>query len=118
MNNEATTPPNGTDTSLEDVPPHFHEVVGKYGKEMYLCVMHAGMGGQATAALNEILQRHQSRKGLHGLAMLAQGFNYISNAYCVEMGWTEEMLAQCDRDCQLAARTAIIPTGSRILLNS
>lgn len=103
---------------LEDIPPHFHEVVKKYGRDMYFVVMHAAMGAQAAVVLNGILQKHASRGGLHALGMLIGGFNFASNTLAKDRGWTEEEVAQCDRDCQLAARTAIIPAGSRILLNS
>jgi hypothetical protein len=118
MSAEEAMPLNGTDTDLEDIPAHFHDVVRKYGRDMYFLVMHAAMAGQATAVMQEIFAKHQSRHGLHAVALVAQGFNVLSNAYCAKMGWTEEVLAQCDRDCQLAARSAIIPAGSRILLNS
>jgi hypothetical protein len=40
--------------------------------------------------------------------------------YCKEKGWTEEMLAQCDRDLQLAFAGKIWTPeeGKRIILDS
>ena len=111
---------NGVDAEEEmlDIPPAFHSVVKQYGREMFALVMNAGMGGEAAKVLSAFVQKHQSHHSAHALGVLASSFNQISNAYVKQMGWSEELVAQCDRDCQLAHKNQIIMPGSSILLNS
>lgn len=113
---------NGTDVtegakdSFEDMPEWGREVARKYGRSMFALVLNAGMAQQATAALNEVINKHQSRHGQRALAIIADAFNQVSNAYVLQMGWDAETLAQCDRDCQLAYSKSIQLAPAGILL--
>lgn len=104
---------------LAGIEPTFHEVVKKYGRPLFALVMNAGLAGQATQVLAAIVEKHHSRGGAHALGVLAQSFNQISNEYVKRMGWEAGMIAQCDRDVQLAFAGKIqIPGQSPIVLDS
>jgi hypothetical protein len=110
---------NGTNPAvIQDLPEYFHPVVEKHGRAMFDLCLHAGMGGQATQILLSVVQKHRSQHGTQALGRLANGFNEISSAYAKKMGWSLEQLAECDRDLQFAFKGAIIPAGSRIILDS
>ena len=99
-----------------DVPREFWPVVDKYGREMFALVMNAGVAGQAASVLASVLQKHHSKHGIHAVGMLANAFNQTSNAYVKKMGWSEELVAQCDRDVQLAFAGKLVPPEGNILL--
>ena len=101
-----------------DIEPAFREVAQKYGRSMFGLVMNAGMAGQAAALLAQAADKHKSQHSLHAVSVLAQAFNQVSNAYVKQMGWDEALIAQCDRDIQLAFKSKIIAPGSAILLDS
>ena len=107
-----------TQSGLADVPKEFHGVVQAHGREMWALVMNCQMSGIAVEKLATIVQKHRSQAGVHAVGVLAGAFNQLSNAYVAKMGWTQEQLAQCDRDLQLAFRGKIIVPGSAIVLNS
>mgnify|MGYP001588248916 FL=1 len=117
MTAEAPTPP--TDT-FEDLDPCFRPVAAKYSREMFALVMNAGMAGQAAEVLTAQAQLHGSRAAAHAVGVMAQSFNQLSNAYCKLQGWEAGMLAQCDRDLQLAfaGKVAVAGEGMIKLLNS
>lgn len=106
--------------TMEDIEECFRPVVQAHGRSMFALVMNAGMAGQAAERIAQTLQRVQSANGLAGLAMLSQAFNQVSNAYVTQMGWTEEQLAQCDRDIQraFAGKIVVAAPGSSLILNS
>lgn len=97
-----TTEPSTVEDEMLDIDPVMRPVVIKYGRKMWALVMNAGMAGQAADVLAVIVQKHQSKHGAHAVGVLAQSFNQLSNAYVEEMGWEEGLVAQCDRDIQLA----------------
>lgn len=101
-----------------DIEEVFWPVIDVHGREMFALVMNAGMARQAVEVLGAQAQKHQSSHSLHAVRMLAQAFNQVSSAYAAKEGWTEEQLALCDRDIQLAFKGKIITPGSAILLNS
>jgi len=105
------------DTML-DVPKEFHEVVRKHGREMYALVMNAGMSGGAALVLARVLGKSHSTHGLHAAGVLLQGFGQVSNAYAAKMGWTQEQLAECDRDLQMAFRGKVVVPGAALILDS
>ncbi len=100
-----------------DIEACFRPVVEKHGRELFALVMNAGLGRQAAEVLSTMAQKHHSQHGLRAAGMLADCFNQVSNAYCAKMEWTQEQLAECDRDIQMAFRTKLIvpETGSIVL---
>ena len=106
------------DDTFEDIPEVFREVARTHGREMFALVYNAGMARQAAGVLNDFVEKHRSQHSAHALGVLTQSFNGVSNAFVVKMGWTEELLAHCDRDLQLAAKQQIVVPGSRIILDS
>ncbi len=101
-----------------DLAPHFRGVAEKYGRPMFALVMNAGLCTQATEVLANFAEKHRSRGSLHAVGVLSEGFNQISTAYCKQMGWTQEMLAQCDRDIMLAFNGKLIAPTNKLVLDS
>lgn len=99
----------------------FREVCDKYGLDMFALVFNAGMAGQAAAVL---AQAQRKPELLHATSVLAQAFNALSNDYFRARNaaepehWTEAMVAQCDRDVQLAMAGRIQTPGNKIILDS
>ena len=105
----------GMDT-FADLPEPLRAVAGKYGRSMVALVYGAGMCSEATKVLSHEVQRTRSAPGRHALIVLSQTFNETSSALCRLEGWSEEQLAQCDRDISLAFASAVqVPKGKIIL---
>ena len=94
-----------------DIEVAFRPVVAQYGRSMFALVMNAGMCGQAAQVLGGLVEKHQSLHSAQALRVIADAFNQVSNAYVKQMGWTEELVAQCDRDVQRAFAGKIIVAG-------
>ena len=90
----------------------------QYGRSLFGLVMNAGMAGQATAVLGGLVRKHSSQHNAHALTVLANAFNQVSNAYVAQMGWSKELVAQCDRDCQMAFASRIGVPGGAFMLDS
>jgi len=105
-----------TQDDLDGIPEWAHPLVKQYGRSMFALVLNAGMSQQAAAVLNEIVSKHRSIHGQRALAILADAFNQVSNAYAEAKKWDPELLAQCDRDCQLAFSKSVQPVTPAILL--
>lgn len=103
---------------FEDIEPLFRDTARKYGREIFALVMNAGMAQQAVAELVRVVQRHGSRSGAHAAGVVAQAFNQVSNAYVALQGWDEALLAQCDRDIQLAFSHRLVVAGEMPRLDS
>ena len=103
-----------------DVDPAFRPVVAQYGRSMFALVMNAGMCGQAASVLGGLVEKHQSLHSAQALSVIADAFNQISNAYVKQMGWAEELVAQCDRDVQraFAGKIVVAGPGSKLILDS
>ena len=103
-----------------DVDAAFRPIVAQYGRSMFALVMNAGMCGQAASVLAGLVEKHQSVHSAQALRIIADAFNQISNAYVKQMGWTEELVAQCDRDVQRAfAGKIVVPgTNGKFILDS
>lgn len=97
---------------MEDVELSFRPVAKQYGREMFSFVMAAGMASQAAEVLAQQAQKHRSRHATAAIAVLANSFNSISNAYAAKQGWDEGSLAQCDRDIRLAFAGRIVVAGA------
>ena len=96
----------------QDLPAQLADVVMKHGRPMVALVFGAGLGSEATKVLAE-----RSRGGavLHAVRVLAQVYNETSTAYVKSQGWTEGMLAECDRDIQLAFSAQIVGVDGGLL---
>lgn len=103
---------------FEDIEPLFRDVARKYGRSMFALVMNAGMAQQAAQALATLAQKHASRSGLHAVGMLSSAFNQVSNELVQLQGWDEALLAQCDRDIQLAFSHRLVVAGEMPRLDS
>jgi hypothetical protein len=90
-------------------------VIKVHGAAMTQTVVEAGMGSEAVGRLVARARARQDGEMLAGVMSLAQAFNRISTEYCKAMGWTEEMLALCDRDIQLAFAGRVIVPGKLVL---
>lgn len=98
-----------------DVPKEFHDVVRVHGRELWAFVMNVGVGGQASNALAQLVEKHRSRSGAHAVGTLAAAFNALANALVMKQGWTSEQVHACDRDTQLAF-AAKIQVASNVLV--
>jgi len=103
-----------------DIPAHFHPVVTKYGRPLFQLVMRAGVANSAAEELRAQVVKHASRRGLHAVFVLSRCFSEMANDYALSQGWTEELIAQVDRDIQLAHRDAnrVLRPGSAVILDS
>ena len=101
------------------MPEEFKKVAETHGREMVELVLDAGLCSEAIKKLVEIGRVTGRGEVLAAVLVLARAFNSVSTAYCKEKGWTEEMMALCDRDLQLAfAGKLIVPEDGRIVLDS
>lgn len=80
----------------------FHSVVEKYGREIFLCIYHSNMAGKAMEMLAEQAQKRQSRTIAHAAGVMGTSYNTVVELLGMKYGWTAELLAQVDRDSQLA----------------
>lgn len=101
-----------------DLDPCMRPVAAQYGRPMFALVHNAGMAGQAAEVLGRLVAKHSSQHSSHALGVLVVAFNQTSNALCVREGWTQEMLAQCERDIQLAFKGKLHVAGTSLILNS
>ena len=105
---------------MSKIPKEFEGVAQAHGEEMLQAVLDAGLCSEAVGKLVEIGRASGRGDILPAVRVLARAYNRISSVYCKEKGWTEEMLAQCDRDLQLAFAGKIWTPeeGKRIILDS
>ena len=101
---------------MQGTDPVFDGVIEKYGQDMFALVMAAGVAGQAAEAAAALGQHNP--KMLHAVGMLAGCFNQVSNALVIAKGWDEALVAQCDRDIQLAFSGKIATADGKIILDS
>lgn len=106
---------NGMDLFL-DLPAQLRGAAGKYGRGMVALVYGAGMSSEAMKTLAAEAARHRSAPGRHALVVLSDVFNQTATALAKKEGWTEEMMAQCDRDIQLAFAGSVQAAETRIIL--
>ena len=108
----------GTEDEMLDITEALRPVAKQYGRQLFSTVMATGVCSVAMQHLAELVQRTASRRGASALNILGTQFNLVLNAYCAGQGWEEGLIAQCDRDVQLALRQAVVvPKGSIIQLN-
>ena len=100
----------------QGIDPCFHEVVRKYGRPLFCLVMNAGMATEALGVMAALAQKRGSRQGVKAAEILAQSAGQLMTDYAASQGWTQEILAQCDRDLQLAWASRIAVPGSSIIL--
>jgi len=96
-----------THDDLSDIPECFHEVVRKYGRDMFATVFNAGMAQVALETLSAFVTKHQSAHSAHALRVLGNAFNQASNTLIVSKGWDRGTLAECDRESMLAGRQLV-----------
>jgi hypothetical protein len=101
-----------------DLDPVMRSVAAQYGRAMFALVHNAGMAGEAAKVLGALVAKHQSQHSAHALGVLVAAFNQASNSLCLREGWTQEQLAHCERDIQLAWKGKLIVPGSAIILDS
>jgi hypothetical protein len=101
------------------LPPEFAPVVEAYGLGMVQAVLDAGLCSEAVGKLVAIGRASGRGEILPAAMILARAYNRISSLYCHDRGWTEGMLAECDRDLQLAFAGKIwTPEQGKIILDS
>ncbi len=110
------TPTAAKQESFADIDPDLRPVAEKYGRAMFALVHNAGMAGEATRILTDVVQRHQSKAGLHAVTVIATALNAISNQIALQAGWTAEEIGECQAAIQLAYGKKIVVPGSRILV--
>lgn len=101
-----------------DLPKQLRGPAQTHGREMVALVYGAGMASEATQVLALRATSMRDSKSLHAVRVLSQTFNETSTAYCKLKGWTEAMLAQCDRDISLSFAGGIVDAKGGIILNS
>ena len=90
-----------------DIQPCFRPVAKQYGREIFALVLNSGMARQAMEVLGGLANKHQSRHGMAAAQVMANAYNGAASALCKAKGWDEGLLAQVDRDIQLAFRSQI-----------
>ena len=105
----------GMDT-FADLPEPLRAVAGKYGRAMVALVYGAGMASEAMKVLAFEIARSRSTAGRHALLVLGQTFNEASTALAKSHAWTEELMAQCDRDISIAFASAVQTPTRKIIL--
>lgn len=108
----------GTPAPGTGLPPEFTPVVEAYGLPMVQAVLDAGLCSEAVGKLAAIGRASGRGEILPAVMILAKAYNRISSAYCRDRGWTEELLAQCDRDLQLAFAGKVWTPSGNIVLDS
>ena len=106
-----------TDEML-DLPKQLREPAKEHGREMVALVYGAGMASEATKVLAMRAQSQRDSASLHAVKVLSEVFNQTSTAYCKQMGWTEALLAQCDRDISLSFAGGIVDAKGKIILDA
>ena len=97
------------------LPAVLGPVILVHGQGMVALVYGAGMAAEAARVLAQV----RDAKVAQALGVLAGVFNQTSSQLCRMMGWTEEMLALCNRDIELAFAGAVAQaTGPKIVLAS
>lgn len=95
-----------------DLPEQLRGPAQTHGRDMVALVYGAGMASEAM----KVLAKHQKSPDVsRALVVLSNIFNETSTAYCKTKGWTEEMLAMCDRDISLSFAAGIV-TPRKIIL--
>lgn len=89
---------------LSGIDPRFHLVVEKHGRALWVLVFNANMVREALGHLQRLAEKHQSKGGLHALGVISAAFGEQGGQYAKEMGWTQEMVDECNRDIVLAAQ--------------
>lgn len=97
----------------QDIPSEFAEVVEKHGRERFMLVWNSGMVAEALVRLAA-----GAPQGLaHAVGVVAAGWNQVAQALVVSEGWTQEELAETERDIQLAWAGRVRVAETKILLN-
>lgn len=104
--------------TFEDIPAEFRPVAQKYGRELYSTVLAIGLSRQAAEKLYDFVAKHHSRHALIALQTLLDSYNGMSSGFVASRGWTEELLAQCDRDLQLAWAGKLVTVERKLVLDS
>jgi hypothetical protein len=99
----------------QDLPAQLANVVMKHGRPMVALVFGAGLGSEAMKVLGELADRSRDGRVLRAVRVLAQVYNEVSTAYAKQAEWTEGMLAECDRDIQLAFSAQIVGADGGLL---
>lgn len=101
-----------------DLPAEFRPVAKQHGRAMLMTVMDAGLASEAVKVVALVAQATGRRELIAAAGTLAKAFNNTSTLLCKSRGWTEEMLAECDRDLMLAYAGKVKVAGSSIVLDS
>jgi len=115
MNNPSNE--SGKDLFL-DLPLALRGPAETHGRAMVALVYGAGM---ASEAMKVLAMRNQARGDgacIHALRVVADVYNESSTALCKVHGWTEGMLAMCDRDISLSFASSIQTPVKKIILDS
>ena len=105
---------------MKDLPKEFVLVGEKHGGEMLQAVLDAGLCSEAVGKLVDVSRAMQRPEVMAAVMVLARAYNRLSTEYCKGKGWTEAMLAECDRDLQLAfaGKVWTPEQGGKIILDS
>jgi len=101
-----------------DIPAEFRSVAKQHGRAMLMTVMDAGLASEAVKTVVGVAKLTGRSELLSAVGVLAKAFNNTSTLLCKSRGWTEEMLAECDRDLMLAYAGKVKVAGSSIILDS
>lgn len=104
------------EVNLEGIAPCFHEVVRKYGRDIFILVWGAQMAGEAAKRLAEQAAKRQSNEIAKATAILSESYNMLAALLVESQGWTPELIAQVDRDAQMAFAGSIQVASPVILM--
>jgi len=116
MNNSPDLSENNQLDQFLDLPSQLRGPARVHGRAMVALVYGAGMASEATKVLVLRAQSQRDSAGMHALRVLADVYNQTSTALCRSHGWTEEMLAMCDRDISQSFAGGIQVADKKIIL--
>ena len=107
--------PAAEDAEIAGINPVFHHIVRQHGRDLFTFVASVGNHNQAVHNLAVVANKHASRAGAEAVQVAMGNFATIVSMLIVKSGWTEEQLAQVDKDTKLAHQLSL-GQGSKIIL--
>lgn len=115
--NGSSPPPVCREEFLATMPEHFHSVARQYGEELFGYCINGSMVQQAITTMLRRLRGNQEM--MHAINVIAGAYNNTAMQAAVGNKWTQEMIAQVNRDITVAHSLATAggaAAGSAIIL--
>ena len=116
MNNSIELLEDNPRDNFLDLPPPLRAPSRTHGRAMVALVYDAGVCSEAIKVLARRAEAQRDSEGMRAIRILSDSFNQTSTALCKAQGWTEEMLAMCDRDISISFASAVTTAESRKII--